>query len=766
MSANVRHVVRMEEPAVAPALRSVSPLAGGFIALLGTVATALAAGLVANSVFAGIWVAAGAAFGGAAAWLLSKAGSSAARLATGLLARRLQAGLLLGDIEARGRSWFWETDLRGCIRYISPQLAVKIGADPEALVGTPLTDLFTHRGEDSPSTPAEKTIDFHLGGKLAFNEVIVRPVGRDGTWWSVCGCPSFDPGGRFTGFRGTGTDLSEASKSHAEVEHMAKFDALTGLPNRLLMRQTLEQALQKVGGQRPDCALILLDLDRFKNVNDTLGHPVGDVLLQQVAQRLGHVIGDKGRVGRLGGDEFNVVIPDFEERNELIELADAIISRLSLPYVINGSTLSIGASVGIAISPFDGECPDELVRNADLALYAAKAAGKGVHRFYEPEMHADAKDRQLLELDLREALNGNELSLLYQPIVDAVTEEVEGFEALVRWQHPVRGLVSPTEFIPIAEEIGLIPVIGEWVIRTACADAASWPQHLRLAVNLSPLQFASPGLPAIIVNALAAAGLPAERLELELTEGVFLNESAAIDQMFNTLKGVGVRLALDDFGTGYASLSNLKRGAFDKIKIDQSFVRGAWIEGSRNAPIIRAIVAMAGSLGMETTAEGAETIKEVELIRSLGCTQIQGYIFGKPMSASEAYSRAQRSRPVGVEHERVEREPRLAVLRFANLISDGRSYPVRIRNLSTGGAMIEIDEDAGLANTVAIELTDTQTVPAELRWIKGRRFGVAFNEKIDLEAVNYAASVTALRGSERPPGEPQPQPARRSRQKP
>ena len=659
---------------------------------------------------------------------------------------RHKASLLLADFEESGRGWFWETDTEGRLTYITPALAARLGHDPAQMLGTPLTALAVHdRDGQTGASPIERTIGFHLNAKIAFADLVVRHAGSEGHWWSLSGCPITDDSGRFAGFRGSGADLTEMREADAEIARLAKYDVLTGLPNRLLMRQTLDAALHGAAAKRQDCALFLLDLDRFKNVNDTLGHPVGDALLQQVAQRLQHIVGDHGRVGRLGGDEFNVVVGNMPDRAELAELAEAIIARLSLPYVIEGSTVSIGASIGIAISPFDGDCTDDLVRNADLALYAAKENGRGVHRFYQPDMHAEAKDRRLLEIDLREVLNGNELHLLYQPIVKADTEEVVGFEALVRWDHPVRGLVSPNSFIPIAEEIGLIPRIGEWVIRTACAEAARWPENLRLAVNLSPLQFASPGLPAIIVNALSTSGLEPHRLELELTEGVFLNDGEAADAMFASLKRIGVRLALDDFGTGYASLANLKRGPFDKIKIDQSFVRGAAIEDSRNAPILRAIVALAESLGMETTAEGAETLDEVALIRSLGCSQIQGFIFGRPMTADEALEKANRAAAATARVGQVEREPRLAVLRFAMLHSDGQRYPVRIRNISTGGAMIELDDDAALGSALEIELSAQHKIAGDLRWMSGRRFGVAFCEKLAAEHLAPPPNVKALK---------------------
>ncbi|MDB5699407.1 MAG: diguanylate cyclase [Alphaproteobacteria bacterium] len=661
-----------------------------------------------------------------------------------------QASRLLKDFEASGKGWFWEADAQGGISYLSSSLIEQLAGAPEEIIGIPLTSLIVHERDEQTPAAMQRTIGFHMSARTAFSDIVVRAANQEDVWWSLSGTPSFDDDGHFIGFRGSGTDLSKAKRADAEIVRLAHYDALTGLPNRLLMRATLQDALETRGKQRKDCALFMLDLDRFKSVNDTLGHPVGDALLQEVAKRLSHVVETKGRVGRLGGDEFTVVVPNVTNKDELAELAKSIIARLSYPYTINGTAISIGASVGIAISPLDGDCPDELARNADLALYAAKDDGRGVHRFYAPEMHSTAKDQRLLEIDLREALGRDELHLMYQPIVEVVSEEVVGFEALVRWHHPSRGILSPSDFIPIAEEIGIIPRVGEWVLRNACVTAAGWPSHIRLAVNLSPLQFEANGLPAIVTNALAASGLHAGRLELELTESVFLNKSASIDATFLALKGLGVRLALDDFGTGYASLANLKRLPFDKVKIDQSFVRGASIEDSRDAPFIRAIVQLAEALGMETTAEGAETIGEVELIRSLGCSQAQGYIFGEPMTPEEALECARKSAGKSNSLERP-REPRLAVLRFAVLHSDHRNYPVRIRNVSSGGALIEIDPDARLGKSVIIELNEQERYPAGIRWMKGRLLGMAFSRPVDVTQIIRAAPSEPARADEEPP---------------
>jgi diguanylate cyclase (GGDEF)-like protein len=642
---------------------------------------------------------------------------------------------LLAEFEHGGKAWLWETNTDGRLTYISKQLALSLTGEEDSLLGTVLTDLILpDEGEELESGSGERTLGFHLSTRLPFADLVVRAKTQNTPrWWSLSGRPAFDDFQRFTGFRGVGADLTEMRRSEAEINRLARYDALTGLPNRVVMRQTLDQAVRGEHNRPVICALFLLDLDRFKNVNDTLGHPVGDALLRQVAERLLREIGDKGRVGRLGGDEFNVVLPGVMDRIALAALAERVISSLSQPYVIEGSTISIGASVGIAIAPDDGDCADSLVRNADLALYAAKAAGKGTHRFYESAMHADAKDRRLLETDLRNVLRDNGLKLVYQPVVSAKTEQIIGFEALVRWMHPTRGPISPTIFIPLAEEIGLIPAIGEWVIRTACMEAAQWPDPIRVAVNLSPLQFANPSLPAVVLSALAAAGLPPHRLELEITEGVFLNDSTATEEMFARLSGLGVRLALDDFGTGYSSLGYLKKAPFNKIKIDQSFVRGAALPGNRNAAIIKAIVALAESLEMETTAEGAENHDEVALIRSLGCSHIQGYIFGKPLPAEDTRHLLVRGLKIEPQGHAASRESRIAILRSAMLHFGDQKFSVRVRNVSTGGIMAESSSTLPPNSRVEIEFAEGQRFAGEIRWIEQGRFGVNFDKPFSLD---------------------------------
>jgi diguanylate cyclase (GGDEF)-like protein len=593
-----------------------------------------------------------------------------------------------------------------------------------------------------------KTLGFHLSARFPFSDVVVRPASEQDVHWSLSGNPIFDDRGRFFGFRGIGTDLTEQRKSEREISRLARFDSLTGLPNRGMMRQTLDEALRNAAHRQKGCALFMIDLDRFKNVNDTLGHPVGDALLRQVADRLKSVMGNHGQVGRLGGDEFQAVLPGTVDIGLLESLARTLIEQVSRPYNVEHHKVTIGASVGIAIGDPGRASADALVRNADLALYAAKAAGRGKHRLYEPSMHSEAAERQLLENDLRQAIERGELWVAYQPIVRAAGEEISGFESLVRWNHPVRGPISPEKFVPLAEEAGLIGKIGEWVLRTSLEEAAHWPDHVRVAVNLSPVQFNDPTIVDIVANHLKETGVRSERLELEITEGVFLADSESTDETFARLKDLGVRLALDDFGTGYSSLGYLKKAPFDKIKIDQSFVRGAASSTNRNAAIIRAIVTLAETLSMDTCAEGVETHDDLQLIRELGVSMVQGYIFGKPGDAVAARELAN-SATVEAEGYQCIREPRHRLMRRAVTSIDDETLEVRLRNISSMGALVECDIPVTPGDELTMDIIGVGPVRGIVRWAQAGKFGVRFDHTFDLGRLSAkrdkANEVTMLR---------------------
>ncbi|GAA4014758.1 EAL domain-containing protein [Sphingomonas swuensis] len=635
------------------------------------------------------------------------------------------------EFENSGRGWFWETNAAGTLSYVSQQLADDFKTQPEALLGRQFTDLLSVDNGSGDTIREERTLGFHLSARFPFSDVVVRPASDQDVHWSLSGNPIFDDNGRFLGFRGIGTDLTEQRRSEQEISRLARFDSLTGLPNRAMMRQTLDEGLRNAAHRQRGCALFLIDLDRFKNVNDTLGHPAGDALLKQVAQRLQSVMGDHGQIGRLGGDEFKAVLPGTVDIGLLESLAKTLIEQVSRPYMLDGHRVTIGASLGIAIGDPGRSCADSMIRNADLALYAAKAAGRGKHCFYEPSMHSEASKRQLLENDLRGALERNELSVVYQPVVRAAGEEVAGFEALVRWKHPKQGDISPTRFIPLAEECGMIGKLGEWVLEQAVHAAREWPDHVRIAVNLSPIQFNDPKIVETVGLALQRSGIRPSRLELEITEGVFLADSDVTDGTFARLKELGVRLALDDFGTGYSSLGYLKKAPFDKIKIDQSFVRGAASTSSRNAAIIRAIVTLAESLGMDTVAEGVETHDDLQLMRDLGVSQIQGYIFGRPSALEDATDLASASSVEADGHQCL-REPRQRLMRRALIALEGRVVEVRLRNISAMGTLVECVHPVTPGKPMTIDIVGVGPVTGMVRWAQRNRFGVQFDKQFDL----------------------------------
>jgi len=677
------------------------------------------------------------ALGGCLALYLGVRQSRIARREADRLAERekeqRRAEELLNEYEQTGQGWFWETDRRGQIVYVSPRIAQLLDKPLEELEGRPFTSLFLLQGQQQES---ERTLVFHLSTRSSFQDLSVRAATdeEEERWWSISGRPVLDQFNNFMGFRGSGTDLTETRKSQQHVTQLARFDSLTKLANRFQMSEWLEKLLNSPRIDSRSCAVFLLDLDRFKQVNDTMGHPAGDALLVQVADRLRSTVGNMGRVGRLGGDEFQVLLPGHHQREGLAHLARRIIENLSQPYSIEGSRVVIGASVGISVCPDDGTTSEAIIRNADLALYAAKGGGRGRHHFYDEDLHSDAQERQQLEQDLRDAIAEGALELHYQPQVRTTTEQITGFEALLRWNHPKHGYMSPAKFVPIAEETGLVGQIGEWALRTACRDLATWPDDVRVAVNVSPLQFANPALPAIVTSAIASSGIAPGRLELEITESVFLGDDKSTEAMFSSLKGVGVRLALDDFGTGYSSLGYLKKAPFDKIKIDQSFVRGATVTGSRNGAIIASIVSLAEALGMETTAEGVETLDELELVRKLGCSHVQGYIYERSLTAEEATRRLEEGLIAEARGPRSARAARQTMLRKVVLDHESHSYHATIRNISRTGALVEGLWNVPAGTRFAIHLAENCVVVAEAQWCKEDRMGVKFARSLEIDA--------------------------------
>jgi diguanylate cyclase (GGDEF)-like protein/PAS domain S-box-containing protein len=623
--------------------------------------------------------------------------------------------------------WFWSTDVQGRLIYTSQHIVEEFGQDPGALIGQPFAEVFCL--DPDRERAGQRTLPFLLGTHTSFIELTACAAGRvDGRWWAISGFPQVDAAGEFIGYHGHGRDITETLRSQRDASQLAMYDSLTGLANRHHMAGRLATILKACQVAKRSYALMIVDLDRFKQVNDTLGHQAGDELLKQVAQRLRRVVDDGCEIGRLGGDEFQILLPDADDRGALGELGHKIITMLSQPYSIAGARCVIGASLGIAIAPYDGLESEELVRNADLALYAAKGAGRGQYRFYSSDLHSIAEERRLLEEDMRDALAKGEMRLAYQPIVALGANRIAGFEALLRWEHPERGDISPALFIPIAEEAGLIAALGEWALRQACEEAASWDSTARVAVNVSPIQFAHSGLPALVASALAASQLAPDRLELEITESVFLGEGADTQAMFDALKKLGVRLALDDFGTGYSSLGYLQKAPFDKIKIDQSFVRSATEPGNRNAAIITAIVSLATALDMETTAEGIEARDTLDLMHSLGVSHGQGYIFSRAIDHDRVVELlAAGELELSPDGPSTHRSDRKTLLRKIGLIHEDHRYDVTLRNLSKTGAMVEGLIDIPPGTRFVVDFGEGQLAVAEVRRSTGQRQGLKFD---------------------------------------
>ncbi len=435
------------------------------------------------------------------------------------------------------------------------------------------------------------------------------------------------------GWVATHEDITDRREAEAQIAHMAHHDALTGLPNRVLLRERLDEALAHAErGQH--IAVLYLDLDHFKSINDTLGHGIGDELLKTVAIRLRDCLRETDTIARLGGDEFAIIQTEIASPSDVASLAARIRDALTMPYELDGHQVPADVSIGISLAPEDTLDPDQLLKNADMALYRSKADGRGTYRFFEPQMDERVRTRRTLELDLRNAMANGEFELYFQPVVNLARNQISACETLLRWHHPTRGMVPPVEFIPVAEETGLINQIGEWVLRQACREAASWPADIAVAVNLSPVQFKNQNLALLIVSALGNSGLAACRLELKITEAVLLQNNEATLATLHRLRELGVRIAMDDFGTGYSSLSYLRSFPFDKIKIDRSFINDL-DERDESGAIVQAVTSLASRLKIATTAEGVETQAQLQMIQDLGCTEMQGYFYSRPVPAKE-----------------------------------------------------------------------------------------------------------------------------------
>lgn len=564
-----------------------------------------------------------------------------------LIARVAEAGmaekaevvsLLLREFEEGGADWLWQVDTSRRVRAASPRFAFALGMNPDAIDGQPFVQLIAGNAWETGQFHASlHDLVERLTRRESFSNLLVHVTIRGAQrWWELSGTPKLDDNGFFIGFRGVGSDVTEQRESSDKIAHMARYDTLTGLPNRMMLTEALGEALRYSEQWRTRCVFMMIDLDRFKEVNDTLGHLVGDQLLARVSERLREQMSENELCGRLGGDEFAIVVRDASDLERVNFVARRVIEQLSQPYEVDNHTLYVGASIGSAIGPREGATVETLMRNADLALYRAKDEGGGTHCTYEPALHAHAEERRRLEFSLRRALERNEFALHYQPVVDSGSEAIVSFEALLRWNSGEYGSVSPVKFIPVAEDTRLIVPIGEWVLREACCEAVKWPSHIKVAVNVSGEQLLDPNFAASVINALSVSGLSPHRLEIEVTESTFVRDATNSRASLEQIMSLGCGVALDDFGTGYSSLGYLRRMRFSTIKVDRSFVQGTATGNPESLAIIRAVVAMADSLQMSTTAEGVESEEELAVVRKLGCKKIQGYYFGRPMPALEA----------------------------------------------------------------------------------------------------------------------------------
>jgi diguanylate cyclase (GGDEF)-like protein/PAS domain S-box-containing protein len=546
-------------------------------------------------------------------------------------------GLLLRDFEENASDILWETDARDRLCHASPRMLSLLKLDPAAAGEHSLLDLV--KALLPPGDEAAQahwlTLCGHMARRQPFRDLNLATTRNGKTrWWSVSAKPLVDANGQHLGWRGVSRDVTDAHRANRRLSWLAHFDPLTRLANRHQLRAELAELLAPTSGDPQPFAVLCLDLDHFKTINDTMGHAVGDGLLQAVAERLRQGTRRSDTIARLGGDEFAVILRHVDGPDEAQTLTERLLAALQLPCEVQGTRIAVRCSVGVALAPRDGTEIDTLLNHGDLALYAAKAAGRGEYRLFQADMALLTRRRLIIEQELRHALRRGELTLAFQPQVDLLKWRVTGFEALLRWNHPELGEVPPSEFIPVAEEAGLIAEIGLWVLRQACLIAADWPQELLVSVNVSAVQAMNQDLVRLARDALRDSGLNPRQLELEITESIFLNETQATLAVLHGLREEGFRVALDDFGTGYSSLAYLRRFPFDTLKIDSSFVRELLQRRDARA-IVRTIAGLARTLNMRTVAEGVEEPAQAGVLRQYGCDLIQGYLVSKPIRAAE-----------------------------------------------------------------------------------------------------------------------------------
>jgi diguanylate cyclase (GGDEF)-like protein/PAS domain S-box-containing protein len=522
------------------------------------------------------------------------------------------------DVAEASSDWIWESDSQLRLMYLSSRFSEVTGIAAASVLGKTLSHCFSPTGSFEDENPLASD-DFRRAGfrDLQCEYLDANDLVRN---CRLAGRPIHDPAGTFIGYRGTATDITEEVEAQARAHHLAHHDSLTGLPNRVLFAERLNQALGRRRRSPAQVAVLCLDLDHFKEVNDTLGHNAGDLLLKEVAERLQTCVRPNDTVARLGGDEFAIIQADIAGSADVQSLSGRIIDVVQRPFRIEGNELHVSVSIGVCLPDSDADSPEKLLKNADIALYRAKQSGRGNARIFEARMDLELQDRKALEADLRQAIVRDELELHFQPVIDLKSQAITGVEALLRWRHPERGMVPPVAFIPIAEDTGLIGSIGEWVLQHACLQALDWPD-IRMAVNLSPVQFRQRNLTGVISQILDETGLPPHRLELEITESVLINDTDAALEILTSLKEVGIKVALDDFGTGFSSLGYLSAFPFDKLKIDRAFI-SAPREEEKPRAIVKSVISLGHSLGITTTAEGVETDEQLGFLVEQGCEEV------------------------------------------------------------------------------------------------------------------------------------------------
>lgn len=635
---------------------------------------------------------------------------------------------LLDEVERSGLGWFWASDAKGHLTYLSAALAERIGKPLEDLLGQPMATLFVPTDREGRG----KSLALMLGAHKAFNGLAVEAVHlQGGAVLRFSGQPMFGEEGRFIGFRGTSADITEEFRREEETERLAKYDSLTGLSNRHRMAHKIENTLKAFQAARRNCAVMMLDLDRFKQVNDTLGHAAGDELLRQVAERLTRAVDRDCEIGRLGGDEFQVLLPDMDDRGELGEIAMRIITMLRQPYSLAEGRCVIGASVGVAIAPHDGVTREEIVRAADLALYAAKNSGRGQYRFYSGELENDTIFRRRLEENLGSALADEELFLRFEPMIEADSGYVRKLEAHVCWNHAQRGEIDEEEFAEILEGSSHVCDVGLWAIRSACHHASTWPESLRVAVNVPVALFMLPDFVDEVAQALHEAGLAPGRLDLEVSEAVFLGDNAVVDRAMGGLNRLGVPLTLDEFGSGFSSLAYLRRAPFSAVKIDRKLIAAAEHEEGDDLALVRAIVALAGALEMQTIAGGIETTGLLSALQGAGVQFVQGPIYCEPVDqatlAEVLSAGGWRIEPSATRKYRARRR---TVFRKIHVIHDDHSYEVTLRNLSRSGALIQGLADVPKGTQFVVDLGGGQLAVATVIRSSGDTQGLEFEHPL------------------------------------